>query len=115
MGSFYTNVISQGEWFRSIKRVGDIALLEHATRHLVPAVVSTIHPMMRIELMIYETYRSQDRPQAFFNQGATKLSTVGVHHYGLACIVRVAEGEPSWKGDFFFPGTTRIKQRDDLG
>ena len=73
-----------------------------ATRHRVPAIVSGIYPM---GLMIYETYRSRDRPQALFNQGAAKLPTVGVHHYGLACdIVRVAEGEPSWKGDFSFPG-----------
>jgi len=55
--------------------------------------------------MIYETYRSQNRQQELFNNGATKLRTVGVHHYGLACdIVRVAAGEPCWKGDFSFLG-----------
>jgi hypothetical protein len=55
--------------------------------------------------MIYETYRSQNRQQELFNQGATKLRAVGVHHYGLACdIVRVVSGEPSWKGDFSFMG-----------
>ena len=40
-----------------------------------------------------------------FNQGATKLRNVGVHHYGLACdIVKDINGEPSWKGDFTFLG-----------
>jgi hypothetical protein len=56
-------------------------------------------------VMIFETYRSQARQQELFNNGATKLRTVGVHHYGLACdIVRMVSGEPSWKGDFSFLG-----------
>jgi len=60
---------------------------------------------MGIEVMIYETYRSQDRQQELFNNGASKLRTVGVHHYGLACdIVRSIGGEPCWKGDFTFLG-----------
>ena len=104
MGNFYTDVISQDERFSSVKRVSDASLLEPATRELVAAIVSAAH-RMGIELMIYETYRCQDRQQELFNQGATKLRTVGVHHYGLACdIVRVVAGEPSWKGDFSFLG-----------
>lgn len=40
-----------------------------------------------------------------FNQGATKLKTVGVHHYGLACdLVKSVGGKPSWKGDFSLLG-----------
>jgi len=36
-----------------------------------------------------------------FAQGATKIKTVGVHHYGLACdLVKDIGGEPSWQGDF---------------
>lgn len=67
-------------------------------------IISAAHGM-GIELMIHETYRSQDRQQELFNQRATKLRTVGVHHYGLACdIVRVVAGEPSWKGGFSFLG-----------
>src|SRR6266478_8151690 len=43
--------------------------------------------------------------QQLFAQDATKLKTVGVHNYGLACdIVKVVGGEPSWKGDFSFLG-----------
>ena len=55
--------------------------------------------------MIFETYRSQARQIALFNQGATKLKQVGVHHYGLACdIVKDINGQPSWKGDFSMLG-----------
>jgi hypothetical protein len=85
-------------------RVSDASLLEPTTRQLVERLVSSAQ-QMGIEVMIYETYRSQQRQQELFNNGATKLRAVGVHHYGLACdIVRVIGGEPSWKGDFTFLG-----------
>jgi hypothetical protein len=104
MGNFYTDVISSDSHFHSVKRVSDASLLEPITRQLVEGIVSAAR-QMGIEVMIYETYRSQARQQELFNQGATKLRTVGVHHYGLACdIVRVVGGEPSWKGDFSFLG-----------
>lgn len=104
MGNFYTDVISQDARFDSVTRVGDASLLEPTMRQLVEGILSAAG-QMGIEVMIYETYRSQDRQQELFNQGATKLRTVGVHHYGLACdIVRVVGGEPCWKGDFSFLG-----------
>jgi hypothetical protein len=51
-----------------------------------------------MEVMIYETYRSRERQLALFNSGASKLRTIGVHHYGLACdIVRSVGDEPVGK------------------
>ena len=104
MGSFYTDVISADARFRSLNRVADPSLLEPITRQLVESLLASSH-QMGIEMMIYETYRSQNRQQALFENGASKLRAVGVHHYGLACdIVRAVSGEPSWKGDFSFLG-----------
>jgi hypothetical protein len=104
MGNFYADVIRKDARFDSLTRVDDPSLLEPVTRKLVESAVSTAK-QMGIEVMIYETYRSQYRQQELFVQGATKLRTVGVHHYGLACdIVRVVGGEPCWKGDFSFLG-----------
>jgi hypothetical protein len=104
MRTFYSDVISKDGRFDSIARVADTSLLEPMARQLVDKLVTSAH-QMGIELMVYETYRSQDRQQELFNNGATKLRTVGVYHYGLACdIVRVIGGEPSWKGDFSFLG-----------
>jgi hypothetical protein len=104
MGNFYTDVISQDPRFESVNRVSDAFLLEPATRQLVAGIISAAQ-RMGIALMVFETYRSQQRQQELFNQGATKLRKVGVHHYGLACdIVKVVAGEPSWKGDFSFLG-----------
>jgi hypothetical protein len=104
METFYTDVISRHPRFDSVARVNDASLLEPTTRQLVAGLISAAQ-QMGIEVMIYETYRSRERQQELFNQGATKLRTVGVHHYGLACdIVRMVSGEPSWKGDFSFLG-----------
>jgi D-alanyl-D-alanine carboxypeptidase len=104
MGNFFTDVISQDPRSDSVKRVTDPALLEPTTRALVQKVVDAAK-QMGIEVMVFETYRSQARQEQLFDQGATKLKKAGVHRYGLACdIVRVAAGEPSWKGDFSFLG-----------
>jgi len=104
VGTFYIDVISGDARFASITRIADASLLEPMTRRLVEGLVASAH-QMGIEVMIYETYRSQNRQQALFENGASKLRTVGVHHYGLACdIVRRVGNEPSWKGDFSFMG-----------
>lgn len=104
MGNFYTDVISQDKRFDSVKRVADLDLLEPVTRGLVQAILSDA-AAYGIELMVFETYRSQARQAELFKQGVTQLSKVGVHHYGLACdIVKVAAKEPSWKGDFSLIG-----------
>lgn len=104
VATFYTDVISKDGRFGSLTRVADPSLLEPTTRQLVERIISASQ-QMGIEVMIYETYRSQDRQQQLFNNGASKLRTVGVHHYGLACdIVRSVGGEPCWKGDFSFLG-----------
>jgi len=104
MGNFFTDVISQDGRINSTLRIDDPLLLEPFTRALVQGIV-TQSIAMGIQVMIFETYRSQARQQELFDQGATQLKTVGVHHYGLACdIVKVVGGGPSWKGDFSFLG-----------
>jgi hypothetical protein len=104
MGNFFSDVIALDARFHSANRIADAALLEPITRQLVQRLMGTAQ-QMGIAVMIYETYRSQQRQQDLFNNGASKLRTVGVHHYGLACdIVRSVGGEPSWKGDFSFLG-----------
>lgn len=104
MDSFYTDVIARDARFRSAARVNDSSLLEPTTRQLVERLIAAAK-QIGIDVMVFETYRSQERQQALFECGATKLRAVGVHHYGLACdIVRVVGGEPCWKGDFTFLG-----------
>ena len=102
MGNFYTDVIQKDARFHSTKRVSDPALLEPVTRAAVQAVIQDA-AAHGIQLMIYETYRSQERQLDLFNQHASQLKNVGVHHYGLACdVVKDVNGDPSWKGDFSF-------------
>ena len=104
MDTFYTAVIRRDSRFESATRIADLDLLEPKTRQLVQQIIDAAQEM-GISLMVYETYRSQARQQELFDNGATKLPSVGVHNYGLACdIVRAIRGEPSWKGDFSFLG-----------
>ncbi|PYX09009.1 MAG: hypothetical protein DMG88_08005 [Acidobacteria bacterium] len=104
MPSFYEDMIKNDARFNSVSRVGDPNLIEPVTRSAIANILDDARAL-GIELMIFETYRSQARQQELFNQGASKLRVVGVHHYGLACdLVKVVAGEPSWKGDFSFLG-----------
>jgi hypothetical protein len=104
MGNFYTDRIQPDPRFGFTTRVADLDLLEPTMQQLVQQIIDSAQ-QMGITCMVFETFRSQARQQELFNNGATKLRTVGVHNYGLACdIVRVAGGEPSWKGDFSFLG-----------
>ena len=102
MGNFYTDVIMNDARFHSTQAISDIGLLEPATRAAVQAMIADA-AAQGISLMVFETYRSQERQQVLFDRGATKLRTVGVHHYGLACdIVKSVNGQPNWDGDFSF-------------
>lgn len=102
MGNFYEEVIKQDDRFNTDNRVADINLLEPITRAAVLAIISDAKTMGH-QMMVFETYRSQDRQEELYDQGATQLYKVGVHHYGLAAdIVKVVDGEPSWDGSFGF-------------
>ena len=102
MGNFYTDVIQQDPRFRSTKPISDMALLEPVTRAAVEAIIADA-ASQGIELMVFETYRSQELQEIYFERGVTQLQKVGVHHYGLAAdIVKVVNGEPNWDGSFNF-------------
>ncbi|WON74450.1 M15 family metallopeptidase [Nitrosospira sp. Is2] len=104
MSSFYSDVILKDPRFNSTDRVEDQYLLEPLTRQKVEGIIAAAKGR-GLNLMVFETYRSQARQGLLFKQGATKLSKVGVHHYGLACdIVKSINGIPSWEGDFCILG-----------
>lgn len=109
MGNFYQDVICVDPRFNSVQRITDLALLEPVTQQAVRDIIAAA-TQMGLPLIVFETYRSQDRQQALFTQGASKLRTVGVHHYGLACdLVRVIGGEPTWKVDYTFLGPLAVQ------
>ena len=99
-GNFFTDVIKKDSRYLSPEYINDISLLE---------------PVLRakgLKLMVFETYRSQQRQEELFKKKRTKLKEVGVHHYGLACdLVRDVGGEPSWDGDFTILGQLSQKHR----
>ena len=102
--SFHEEVILKDSRLKSKKRISDIILLEPVMRLKVEAIIEDAKAH-GINLMVFETFRSQARQEELFAQGATKLKKAGVHYYGLACdIVKSIGGDPSWKGDFSFLG-----------
>jgi|GEM_PF-983142 hypothetical protein len=104
MGNFYEEVIRKDPRFMATAAIRDVNLLEPVTRAAVAAILAD-SLAAGLELMVFETYRSQERQSLLFDRGATQLRTVGVHHYGLACdIVKVVKGQSSWDGDFSFLG-----------
>lgn len=110
MGNFFTDVIQADPRLGSTKRIADLALLEPTMRQAVLAIVSDAQAL-GIDLLVYETFRSQSRQTELFAKKATQLATVGVHHYGLACdLVKNIGGDPSWKGDFSFLGKLARKR-----
>ncbi len=100
--NFYQDVIQKDPRFNSSKRVADMNLLEPVTRAAVEAILADAKAQGH-QVMVFETYRSQERQEDLYDQGVTQLQTVGVHHYGLAAdIVKVVDGEPNWDGSFQF-------------
>ena len=84
--SFYTDVIKRDPRYNSSlvdKVVCDLNLLEPGTR----AGVIQMQELAKAaghDLRVAETYRSQARQHYLFTKGATQLSHVGMHGYGLA-------------------------------
>lgn len=102
--NFFTKVIEKDPRYLSTKCIDDINLLEPVFRDKVQQIIKEAKDL-GVKLMVYETYRSQERQEQLYKEKVTKLKKVGVHHYGLACdLVRNVGGEPSWKGDFSFLG-----------
>lgn len=109
MSNFYEEIIQTDPRFQSTDPISDLSLLEPITRAAVEAIISEA-AANGIDLMVFETYRSQELQEIYFDRGVTKLRKVGVHHFGLAAdIVKVVNGEPSWDGDFSFLGTLAEK------
>ena len=104
MANFFQDVIKKDQRFNSTKVIADLNLLEPVTRQLVQNIITNA-AAHGVTYMVFETFRSQARQSALFDQHATQLKNVGVHNYGLACdIVKNVGGEPSWKGDFSLLG-----------
>lgn len=107
--TFYNEVIQKSPYFAVTSRVHDIAMLEPVTRKAVESIMLDA-AAMGMPLILFETYRSVQRQASLFAQGATRLKTVGTHHYGIAAdLVKNINGQPSWEGDFTFLGKLASK------
>lgn len=104
MINFYTDVVQKNSQFHTTNRVSDLSLLEPVTRAAVENIM--LHSeQMGIKLLATETFRSSERQLMLYNQHATELKNVGVHHFGLAVdFCKIIDGKASWDGDWSFLG-----------
>lgn len=83
MSNFYTDIIKKDSRYNSTNVIKDVMLLEPVTRAAVAAIIADAAKLGH-DLRVGETYRSQARQTQVFKQGASKLSKVGCHGFGLA-------------------------------
>lgn len=109
MSDFFTDVILKSTQESTTQRVDSLAMLEPITRAGVQAVLADA-AAGGMPLQVTETYRSRQRQFELFQQHATQLKTVGVHHYGLAVdVCKVINNKASWEGDWAFLGVLSKK------
>lgn len=102
--TFYESTIQKDPRFTSTASIRDLALLEPEFRAKVSQLMAA-SAAAGVELMVTETYRSVERQEMLFEQKATRLRAVGVHHYGLACdFAKLESGKAEWGGDWSFLG-----------
>jgi D-alanyl-D-alanine dipeptidase len=68
MANFYINTIRNDKRFNSEERIDDINLLEPVTRKIVQNIIEQAR-LNGLELMVFETYRSQQRQALLYAQG----------------------------------------------
>jgi hypothetical protein len=111
MSNFFTEVIQKDPRYKSKERISDLELLEPVLRGLVTKIIADAQSM-GVELGVFETFRSKQRQRQLYEEGHTKLKTVGVHHYGLACdLVRRYKGKFNWELDHSVVGQLALKYR----
>lgn len=100
--SFYKDFLVGSPLFHTTSIVSSLDYLEPTFRGRIETLLEEA-AAASTPLLVFETYRSRERQQKLYEQGATQLRVVGVHHYGLAVdLVKNVGGSPSWKGDFKF-------------
>ncbi|MCL4501157.1 MAG: peptidoglycan-binding protein [Deltaproteobacteria bacterium] len=110
MGNFLTDVLKKDQRYASDAKISDPALLEPVTRQAVAAILVEAKRDYGLDLVLFESYRSQARQGQLYEAGATQLRRVGVHGYGLAGdLVKVVKGQLSWDGDYSFLGVLAQK------
>lgn len=105
MSTFYNDFLKKDPRFYSENRIYDVQLLHPVLRRKVLAILKDAQAADK-PMMMFETYRSQQRQEKLFQEGATKLQHVGLHHFGLACdiVFKDSKGNPTWSGDYGFLG-----------
>ena len=80
----YYKVIRTSDKFNTKSPCNDIDLLYPEFKEKIDTLISAYLEEHQTEPYILETYRSNTMQLIYFNRGASKIRTNGMHHYGIA-------------------------------
>jgi hypothetical protein len=97
--SWYKEYIQKSKFFGTTRRAVDLEWLYPPFRAKIETLLEKAKAA-GLDVMVFETYRSQARQAQLYKQGATKIKTNGMHHFGVACdiVFKTPAGNPTWKG-----------------
>ena len=102
---FYTEVIARSDYFHSSVRVESIEMLEPTTHDAVQSLLDD-DEAKKVGLVIYETYRAQERQTLLHEQNPNQPELVGALGYGVAALLGYTggDGNADQIGDFSMVG-----------
>ena len=102
IADFFVSKLIPSPDFNNKNQVRDTALLVPEFYALVKKAIAKFNETYKgVEVVFVETYRSNALQLIHFNNGASKISKNGMHHYGIAvdCAFKV-NGKFTYNGDY---------------
>lgn len=95
-------LLTTNNYFFSSEISNEINFLYEYFKKKIETVITEFYKYSHTDtLQIFETYRSRQRQHYLFDIGASKILTLGMHYFYIACdIVFVKNGKITWNGDY---------------
>lgn len=102
IATHYISKIAPSKDFRNPAPVKNMNLLFKPFREKLESAIKKFNEKYPgVEVLIYETYRSNILQQKYFTAGVSRIRQNGMHHFGIAadCAFRI-NGKFSYSGDY---------------
>ncbi|HRE41951.1 MAG TPA: peptidoglycan-binding protein [Ignavibacteria bacterium] len=102
IASHFISKIAPSKEYRNPSPVKDRELLFITFREKLESAIKKFNENYPdVEVLVYETYRSNILQQKYFSSGVSRIRQNGMHHFGIAadCAFRI-KGKFSYSGDY---------------